>query len=223
MKKFTLGMAAGATSLAVVIPLLAQMTSAASSDAASLAGTRSLPVPTQACVQALVGRDAAQLSAIDDMTAARKTALQAHKDALAAAATLTDDTARQEAVSQANEAFRTTMQTVRDSDAMQAARDAMQEECGNAGMGFGNMMKFGNGGGMGMMGGGRTGFHRGNPEAMADKLGMTAEELQAALESGKLMHEIAEEQGVTLPQGAGRGMRGGMRGGQTPSTDSNGK
>lgn len=43
-------------------------------------------------------------------------------------------------------------------------------------------------------------------ERMAENLGMTVEELEKELESGKTMMEIAEERGVEMPFG-GRRMR----------------
>jgi len=52
--------------------------------------------------------------------------------------------------------------------------------------------------------GGNGGF---NLSRMAQRLGMTEADLQAALSSGKTMQDIAKEKGVTLP--AGRGSFGG--------------
>ena len=46
----------------------------------------------------------------------------------------------------------------------------------------------------------------------AEHLGMTVEALQAELDAGKSMREIAQEQGVDLPQGRGRGGKHGQRG-----------
>lgn len=47
-------------------------------------------------------------------------------------------------------------------------------------------------------------------ESRAELLGMTVEELQAELDSGRTIHEIAEEAGVELPDCNGRkGKRGG--------------
>ncbi len=149
MKKFTLGMVAGASSLALAVPLFAQLAGAASSGGARTSSMPSWapPVPTQACVQAMAGMDDAHLSTIDAMTAARKTALQARQAALTAAASLTDGTARQEAVRKAQEGFRSAMETVRESDALRTAMEVMQESCGKAGM------MLGRGGGMGLFGG----------------------------------------------------------------------
>ncbi|MBU2213562.1 hypothetical protein KKC44_02035 [Patescibacteria group bacterium] len=44
-------------------------------------------------------------------------------------------------------------------------------------------------------------------QRMAETLGMTVEELEKELESGKTMMEIAEERGVEMPFGGGRRMR----------------
>jgi hypothetical protein len=170
------------------------------------------------------GVDGAHLAVMDAMTAAHKTALQARKDALDAAASLADDTARQEAVQKAQETFRSAMESVQQSDAMKTAMEAMQESCGGEGFGF---KRGGMGMGMGMFGGGEKGQFqmRGNaPADLAEKLGLTADELQAALESGKTIQQIAEEHGVTLPEKAGRGMRmhfGSFQSGQDTSAGSN--
>jgi ribosomal protein S20 len=64
------------------------------------------------------------------------------------------------------------------------------------GFGFGRMGHPGGRGG-GWMGGFR-GCPRGNQEWLAEQLGMTADELQAELEAGKTIAELAEEKGVDL-------------------------
>ncbi len=46
--------------------------------------------------------------------------------------------------------------------------------------------------------GGRSGKFGGNSEALADALGMTVEELQAAKDEGLTLEEIAEQQGTTI-------------------------
>jgi hypothetical protein len=66
--------------------------------------------PTQAQVQDMIKRDDTFLQNIDAMTAAHKTAMQAHKAALTAAAAITDDAQREAAVKKANDDLRTAMQ-----------------------------------------------------------------------------------------------------------------
>ncbi len=141
-KQFTLGAIAGATSLLLAVPLFAQMSSAESSPSVMAAKTR--PVPTQACILAMADHETTMLGTMDAMIATHKAAATAKRDALKAAAALTDDTARMEALKKAQESFRTAMETT-----MQAkdktAMDALKTACGDAGMGFGGHMKMGAG------------------------------------------------------------------------------
>ena len=163
MKNYSFGTIAGIASL-VLVPLLA-------SAASSVAGTpedtqRERPVPSQECLQAQVAKHDLMAAGMDETMAARKAAMQVHRDALDAAAAIADDAGRQTAVQQANEAFRTSMQTLigSKSDEMQAAMEAMRDACGGfgpkggmgaglgGGMGGGRMMD-GHGRGQGMRGG----------------------------------------------------------------------
>jgi polyhydroxyalkanoate synthesis regulator phasin len=64
------------------------------------------------------------------------------------------------------------------------------------GFGFGRMGRPGGRGGGWM--GGFKGCPPGNQEWLAEQLGMTADELQAELEAGKTIAELAEEKGVDL-------------------------
>jgi hypothetical protein len=210
-KKFLLGFATGAATLAVAVPLLAQVSSAA--DDSSVA---SKPGMTQACVQALAARDAAVLSGIDAMNAARKAAIQARQTALTAAAALTDEAARKAAVQKANQDFQAAMQAARKSNtAQQTAMDAVKTACGR---GRGLMDDDGMGGpgprGNGPMIG-KGEMRAPHMQGLAKKLGMTEDELQAALKSGKTIEQLAQEKGVTLPPppaGGKHGDRGMMRG-----------
>jgi len=52
----------------------------------------------------------------------------------------------------------------------------------------------------------------GRMERMAERLGMSMEELQQELDTGKTFSEIAEERGVDLSGGMGPGREGGFRG-----------
>lgn len=207
MKKtsFTFGAIAGATSLAIALPMVAQLASAATdTNSTNQAGAR--PVPTQECVLALAERDTNFLAKIDSMTAAHKAATIAHRDALTAAAAITDDTERQDALKKAQEDFRTAIQTARGSEDHTAGMEALKAACGDS---------FRGGFGMSMKGGDRMGGHmmKGPMLAkIAEKLGMTEDELKTALESGKTIEEIADEKGITLPTRpeGGKGKRGGM-------------
>jgi len=147
MKKFTTGVIVGISSVAVAIPVLAQLASAASGDTSSAASSfaKTRPVPTQACIEAMAAQDTNFLAHIDATIAAQKAATQAHKDALLAAASITDNTERAAALKKANEDFRTAMKNAMGSQAdIKASMDALKAACGN-GMGFGGpgMMMFG--------------------------------------------------------------------------------
>ncbi len=131
------------------------------------------------------------------MTAKQKTALQARHDALEAASLIADDTARQEALQSAHETMRDQKPTDEEIPAeLQTIMDSVKSACG------GTMMF--KGPGMGERHG------RGGPGFMkfdlAEKLGMTAEELKAELSSGKTIEDIATEKDVELPARPVRGM-----------------
>ncbi|MFH0851382.1 MAG: hypothetical protein V1876_01400 [Candidatus Peregrinibacteria bacterium] len=145
MNKFSLGTLVGISSL-ILVPLLA---SAASSASGMVGNPPQRPVPSQECVQAIVAQQDLVLSTFDATSAARKSALQAHRDALAAAAAITDETQRQAALKQANDDFRTAMKDLMpaNSTEMQAARQAVSDACGGPGHKGG--MGLGIGGGFG--------------------------------------------------------------------------
>jgi len=188
--KFTLGIVSGMSILALAVPLLAQVSSAASGEATTETSLFTPPEMRQEKISDRIARDDAFLANVDAMVSILKSATQTHRDALTAAAALTDLTAQKEAVQAADEAYRTTIQ-----DALKANPDLKSV-----------MMPFGgrgHGGRGGMMGRGP------DTEDLASKLGMTETELKAALEGGKTIQEIATEKGVTLPtpskNGRGRG------------------
>lgn len=197
---FTAGAIAGISSIALAIPVLAQISSAASTGTTASASTaaKTRPAPTVACVQALAAKDDAFLSNVDTMIAAQKTATTTHRNALTAAAAITDDTQRQAAVKAADEAFRTAMKTAMDSQMTtgKTEMEALKTACGDTMGGMRFEMAFG-----GPMGGhGKGGMMRGpNPEELAQKLGITADELKTELDSGKSIEDIAAAHGVTLP------------------------
>ncbi len=212
--RFILGVVAGVSSLALVAPLFVQ---AASSSPAEISAR---PVPSQACLQAVTAAEEAHLSFMDAMFHARKSALQEHKNALAAAAAIADDAERKDAVQKANVALRTAMQDAHADlpEALQDARDSIRDACDGAGFGMGLM---------GDRAGPMKGFGGRGPvgEQLAERLGMTAEELKAAIESGKTIQGIAQEHGITLPdmlrgQGKGIRMRNMWRNGSADSSSS---
>ncbi len=162
MKKIAFGPIIGISSL-ILVPLLAQATSSASN--ASESSTRQRPTPSQACIQAQVAKQDLMLANMDATAAARRAAIQARRDALAAAATIVDDAARQAALKKANEDFRTAMKDLMQSPSaeMQAATDAVRTACGE-GKGGKSGPKFGEGFGGGRMMGdfhSSRGMHRG--------------------------------------------------------------
>lgn len=138
--KYIIGAAAGATSLAIAFPLVAQLASAATTtDGTTSSRFANRPTPSQACVQAIADKDAAFLANVDTFIAAHKAAVQAHKNALTAAAALTDETQRKAAVDAAEEAFRAAMKAASDAQqtALKSSIDAVKTACGNAGFGMG--------------------------------------------------------------------------------------
>lgn len=196
--KFTLGVIAGMSTLSLAVPVLAQMTSAQMADQATIQTSsapadkpfffeKRAPDTTQAGVQTMIDHDTKFLANIDAMTALQKTAIQARITALTAAASITDDTQRAEAVKAAHEAYRS---------AIEAAVTANPDL--KAAMNFGGP---GAPGGHGFM------MHHGRgPGDLAEKLGMTEDELKAELDGGKTIEDIATEKGVTLPARPEKGM-----------------
>ncbi|MDD5041571.1 MAG: hypothetical protein PHX87_03960 [Candidatus Peribacteraceae bacterium] len=177
MKKYMFGTIVGISSL-ILIPILATAASSASGESKT---PRQRPVPSQACLQAQVAEQDLMLSTFDATFDARKVAMQAHRDALAAAASISDETQRQAALQQANEDFRTAMKAMmpEDSTQMQTAREAVRDACGGPN-GLKGEMGFGIGGGFGggrMMGGFRgEGMHRGQGKGPPSQESSTDEE-----------------------------------------------
>lgn len=185
MKKntFALGALTGMSLLALAFPIAAQVSSAqGADDAAPSAGTRSITFPfrgpmTQEDLQARIEKDTALLANIDAMVALHKGAMQTRLTALTAAVSITDDTARQEAVRAAEEEYRATLK---------AAIEANPDLQAAMHMGFGK----------GPHGPRGRGFDRGD---LVEKFGMTKEELKAEIDAGKTMEQIAEEHGIEPP------------------------
>jgi len=140
---------------------------------------REFPVPTQQCLQALAAKEEVVLAEFDSQSAQRKATVQAHRDALAAAAAIADDDERKAAMQQARETFRADMQEP--SEAMQAAMDAVRDACGGERGGFGQGFGPGSGPMKGMMRGGMHGERRGGPGSCGNAA--TAEEGNANQDS----------------------------------------
>lgn len=205
MNKFSMGAVAGAASLLVAVPLLAQFAGAQSATSSSATGAR--VTPTQACVQAMADLASAHLDEFDNESSSRKAALEKKANALKAAAGIADDTEREAALKALHE-DRQAPPTP--SDAVTKAMDAVKTACGDT-------MMFRGGFGGPMMHGGM--FHM--KANIAGKLGMTEDELKAAIAGGKTIEQIAQEKGVTLParpQGM-HGMRFGWDKSQDATTD----
>lgn len=184
---FTLGAVSGISALAIAFPVIAQIAGAQSSAAsvdttkprfADRPGFHGERAPlSQEDVLAMIDQHNAFLLNVDAFVAIQKEAIQNHRIALEAAADMEDETERNAAVKAAHEEMRASIE----------AAVTANPELKSA------MMPFGHGGP------GRHGkdeVMRGNLE---EKLGLTAEELKIALDSGKTIEEIAEEKGVTLP------------------------
>lgn len=196
MKKFTLGVVAGMSSLALAVPVIAQVAGAASGDEIDV---DSLPIASQECTQAMADMASAHLDVFDQLQSQRKSQMEAHRDALVAAAQITDDEQRAEALKAARKDMRPDGQ-MQENETIMAAMEAVRTACGDT-------LKFAGGFGGPGFGHGhmeRRMFIKGN---LAENLGMTEEELRAELESGKTPEEIAEEKGVELPARPERGMR----------------
>ena len=179
-KSFTLGAIAGMSAIALAIPVLAQISSAASLTPTSSA------MPTmmkQWTVQDLITRDQKFLANIDAAVTLEKSAVQIHETALTAAAAITDPAAQKTAIQKANSDEKATM------DAAITANADLKSA----------MMPFG-GRGPGMGGHGTMGMGQGfGSAALATKLGMTETDLKAALAGGQTIQQIAESKGITLP------------------------
>lgn len=155
-KSFTLGAVAGVSTLLLAVPFVAQIAGAQS---ASSVATSSPPVPSQACVQTMVGLEDAHLANIDAMMASKKQSMQTRRDALAAVAAITDDAQRQEALKRMHEDMRANMKTsMTQPEAVATAMEAVKAACGDS-LGFRG--GFHKGFGMGHMMGKRGGKHHG--------------------------------------------------------------
>jgi len=91
--KFTLGIVSGMSILALAVPFLAQVSSAASREATAETSFSAPPEMRQEKISDRIARDDAFLANVDAMVTIQKSATQTHRDALSAAAALTDLTA----------------------------------------------------------------------------------------------------------------------------------
>lgn len=186
MNKFTAGVATGISSLALAVPLIAQIAGAQDAEFTAATATE-LPVPTQECATSMVNLEEYHLAHFDKMNEKRKQQMQTRIDSLNTIASISDDTQREEAFKKMHEDMRETMDDIEQDEEITALMDATREACGDmmmigghAGPGFFKevrMMKF----------------------DLAEELGLTKEELKAELDSGKTIEQIAEDKGVELP------------------------
>lgn len=187
MNKFRLGIITGMSSLVVAVPLLAV---GANAQSASSTDTTQI-VPTQQCVETLASIEQMRLDQFDLMNTKRKEAMQSRLNQLKAAAVISDDTARKDALAAIRDSIKDTRDDLEPSDEMKTAMEAVKAACGDTFRmrvdGFKDRHPV-----MGKM-------MDKAPAFIADKLGMTADELKAALDSGKTIKDIAEEKGIDLP------------------------
>ncbi len=184
-KKFLFGAASGALALALAFPVLAQVSSAQT--VATGIDRENRPPLTDERIQEMIDHDQALLDNVDEMVVVLKDLTDTHRQALSAALTITDETARAAAVRAANdarhEAFKAAM------EASPEFKDALP------------IVPHGPGGR------GGHGPARGpGSEKFAEKLGLTVEALKAQIEAGQTIEQIAAEKGIELPaRPAGRG------------------
>ncbi len=189
-KKFMLGALSGVSALAIGFPLAAQVAGAQSASGADIPAIEdrlfARPALTDDQLQKMIAGDQAILDNLDELVSAIRSATQAHKDALTAALSITDEDNRQEAVRAAMDARR---------DVIKGFMEANPE--------LKDALPFG----------GERGHGRGpGPEKLAEKLGMTADELKAAIDGGQTIEQIAAEKGIELPARPMMGMMGGRGG-----------
>lgn len=182
------------------------------------------PLDPVACSAALETERTTMGPAMDARAAAGKAAFETRIAALKDALALTDEAQRQTAIQAANKAFRqaTTAAMEQFRTDTQAAREAMKASCPGLGrFGFGGPMmgkcpdRHGPGGTFdGMRGQGPK------EDMLAQKLGITVEQLKSELQSGKTLQQIAEEHGITLPAGKREGWGKHRSPEETPSSSS---
>jgi hypothetical protein len=190
MNTFRLGIITGMSSVIVAVPFIAQITSA---QTASSATASAESIPSQACVTAMADLEETHLAQFDLMNEQRKEGIQTRITALNNAAAISDDTQRKAALDQMHEDMKTQMGDMKDSipAEMQTAMDAVKAACGDT-----FKIRFGEFKGDHPVFGA---FVEKGAGMLADKLGMTEDELKAALESGKTIRDLAEEKGIDLP------------------------
>jgi len=192
-KSFAFGAVSGISALAIAFPVIAQIAGAQSSGASIGSTTPNLAdrpgfhgerAPfSQEDVQTMIDQDNAFLLNVDAFVSIQKEAIQNHRIALQTAADIEDETARNVAVKAAHDAMR---------NSIEAAVEA-KPELKTAMMPFGHGRHGKHGKGEMMRGRGP------GPEKLADKLGLTLDELKSELDGGKTINEIAAEKGIELP------------------------
>lgn len=190
MNKFRLGIITGMSSMVIAVPILSVAAYAQSSTSTEAAVQA---IPSQACVEALANVEQMRLDQFDLMNDKRKEGIKQRVDSLRTAAAITSATDRQAALKQMRETEKALHDTMKEdvSDEIQAAMDAVKTACGDTFKmrmeGFGERHPM-----IGKM-------MDKAPAFIAEKLGMTEDELKAAMDGGKTIKEIAEEKGIELP------------------------
>lgn len=127
---FTTAALCGVVSLCISVPALAQ--SAGYEQQTQERQPFSRSVPSQACIQAKVALEDAKLADFDAMMARRKQALQNRRAALAAAAILTDESARRQALQAITEQSSEKHDGQDVPQSIQTAHEAVRTACSNA-------------------------------------------------------------------------------------------
>ncbi len=126
MKTLAIRALVGATSLAFAIPLVGAQGITPSADR---------PAPTQQCVQAMANAEAIHFSQFDSQSARQKQFVKMRSDGLAAAAAITDDAARKQALKDLHTQIKAARDAAGDerSAELKAAHEAVKAACGDLG------------------------------------------------------------------------------------------
>lgn len=126
MKTLAIRALAGATSLAFAIPLVG---------AQGINSSATRPTPTQQCVQAMANAEAIHFSQFDVQSARKKQFVKTRSDGLAAAAAITDEAARKQALQDLHSQIKATRDTAGDErpEELKAAHEAVKAACGDLG------------------------------------------------------------------------------------------
>jgi hypothetical protein len=148
LNKFTAGAVAGASTLALAVPLMAQMVGAQSSTSTDVFADR--PIPSQECTAAMANMEDAHLASFDEMQARHKEMMQTRVAGLRTASAIEDEAERGTALQEMHQTMKGNKADFEPSAEITAAMEEVRAACGD-------MMKMrghGKGGHRGPMGGG---------------------------------------------------------------------